>query len=35
MKVPAADLHKYLGVRTVDYVSSKGSPALTDSPLVA
>jgi hypothetical protein len=33
--VPAGELHKYLGVRTVDYVASKGAPALTDSPLVA
>lgn len=36
MQVPAGELHKYLGVRTVDYVRSKGgAPALTDSPLVA
>ena len=35
MTVPAADLHKYLGVRTVDYVASKGAPALIDSTLVA
>jgi 3',5'-cyclic-AMP phosphodiesterase len=35
MTVPAADLHKYLGVRTVDYVASKGAPALTDSTLGA
>ena len=35
MQVPAGDLHRYLGVRTVDYVSSKGAPALIDSTLVA
>ena len=35
LQVPAADLHKYLGVRTVDYVASKGAPALIDSTLVA
>ena len=34
-QVPAGDLRKYLGVRTVDYVASKGAPALTDSTLVA
>jgi hypothetical protein len=35
MAVPAAELHKYLGVRTVAYVAGKGAPALTDSTLVA
>jgi 3',5'-cyclic-AMP phosphodiesterase len=35
MKVPAADLRKYLGVRTVDYVRSKGAPALIDRSLFA
>ena len=35
MTVPAADLHKYLGVRTVDYVASKGAPVLIDTTLVA
>ncbi len=35
MQVPAGDLHKYLGVRTVDYAHRNGAPALTDSPLVA
>jgi hypothetical protein len=35
MQVPAADLHKYLGIRTVDYLARKGAPALIDSPLVA
>jgi hypothetical protein len=33
--VPAGELHKYLGIRTVNYVSGKGAPALTDSTLVA
>ncbi|HLI12246.1 MAG TPA: metallophosphoesterase [Alphaproteobacteria bacterium] len=33
MKVPADQLHKYIGVRTVDYVRSSGAPALMDSPL--
>ena len=33
--VPAADLRKYLGIRTVNYVPGKGAPALTESPLVA
>ncbi len=33
--VAAADLRKYLGIRTVNYVPGKGAPALTDSPLVA
>ena len=32
--VPAAELHKYLGIRTVNYVRGKGAPALIDSPLV-
>ena len=32
-KVPVDQLHKYIGVRTVDYVRSKGAPALIDSPL--
>jgi len=27
-------LHKYLGIRTVNYVAGKGAPALTDSTLV-
>jgi hypothetical protein len=34
-EVPAADLRKYLGIRTVNYVRSKGAPALIDSTLVA
>jgi 3',5'-cyclic-AMP phosphodiesterase len=33
--VPAGELHKYLGVRTVDFVRSSGVPALLDSPLAA
>jgi 3',5'-cyclic-AMP phosphodiesterase len=33
--VPAGELHKYLGVRTVDFVRSTGAPALLDSPLAA
>ena len=32
---PAGELRKYLGIRTVNYVRSKGAPALTDSMLVA
>ena len=34
-EVPAGELRKYLGIRTVNYVRSKGAPALTDSTLVA
>ena len=34
-EVPAEDLHKYLGIRTVNYVRGKGAPALIDSSLVA
>ena len=34
-EVPAGELHKYLGIRTVNYVSGKGAPALTDSTLIA
>jgi len=33
-EVPAGELHKYLGIRTVNYVAGKGAPALTDSTLV-
>ena len=34
--VPAGDLHKYLGVRTVTYVkSTSGAPAVTDNTLVS
>jgi 3',5'-cyclic AMP phosphodiesterase CpdA len=33
-QVPAGELRKYLGVRTVDYVRSNGAPALTDTTLV-
>ncbi len=33
--VPAGELRKHLGIRTVDYVPSKGAPALIDSPLAA
>jgi integrase len=33
--VLAGELHKYLGIRTVNYVRGKGAPALTDSTLVA
>jgi Icc protein len=34
-EVPAGELRKYLGIRTVNYVRSKGAPALTESTLVA
>ena len=34
-EVPAGELHKYLGIRTVNYVRGKGAPALIDSTLVA
>jgi 3',5'-cyclic AMP phosphodiesterase CpdA len=35
LTVPAGELHKYLGVRTVTYVKSKsGAPAVTDNTLV-
>jgi 3',5'-cyclic AMP phosphodiesterase CpdA len=34
-EVPADELRKYLGIRTVNYVRSKGAPALIDSTLVA
>ena len=34
-EVPANELRKYLGIRTVNYVRSKSAPALTDSTLVA
>ena len=35
-QVPAGELRKYLGIRTVDYVRSKaGVPALTDTTLAA
>jgi hypothetical protein len=34
-EVPAEELHKYLGIRTVNYVRGKGAPALIDSSLVA
>ena len=34
-QLPAGQLHKYLGIRTVNYVRGKGAPALTDSSLVA
>jgi hypothetical protein len=34
-EVPAGELHKYLGIRTVNYLRGKGVPALTDSTLVA
>ncbi len=34
-EVPAGELHKYLGIRTVNFVRGKGVPALTDSTLVA
>jgi hypothetical protein len=34
-EVPAGELHKYLGIRTVNYVRGKRAPALTDSTLVA
>jgi Icc protein len=33
MKVAAEELHKYLGVRTVNFVRGKGAPALIDNPL--
>jgi 3',5'-cyclic-AMP phosphodiesterase len=33
--VPAGELHKYLGIRTVDFVRGRGAPALIDSTLVA
>jgi len=34
-EVPAADLRKYLGIRTVNYVRSEGAPALMDTTLIA
>jgi 3',5'-cyclic AMP phosphodiesterase CpdA len=34
-EVPAGELHKYLGIGTVNYVRGKGAPALIDSTLVA
>ncbi len=34
-QVPAAQLHKYIGIRTVNYAPGKGAPALTEGPLVA
>ena len=34
-ELPAEELHKYLGIRTVNYAPSKGAPALIDSTLVA
>src|SRR5438270_719171 len=34
-EVPANELRKYLGIRTVNYVRGKGAPALIDSMLVA
>jgi 3',5'-cyclic AMP phosphodiesterase CpdA len=33
--VAAGELHKYLGIRTVDFVAGKGAPALTDNQLVS
>jgi 3',5'-cyclic AMP phosphodiesterase CpdA len=33
--LPAGDLRKHLGIRTVNYVRGKGAPALTESTLVA
>jgi 3',5'-cyclic-AMP phosphodiesterase len=33
-QVPAGELRKYLGIRTVNYVRSKAAPALTDNTLV-
>jgi Icc protein len=33
-EVPANELHKYLGIRTLNYVRGKGAPALIDSTLV-
>jgi 3',5'-cyclic AMP phosphodiesterase CpdA len=33
--LPAGDLNKYLGIRSVDFVRSKRAPALIDSSLVA
>ena len=34
-EVPAGELNKYLGIRTVNHVRGKGAPALIDSTLVA
>ena len=34
-EVPAGELRKYLGIRTVNFARGKGAPALTDSMLVA
>jgi 3',5'-cyclic-AMP phosphodiesterase len=33
--VPAGELHKYLGIRTVDFAQGRGAPALIDSTLAA
>ena len=36
LQVPAGELQKYIGVRTVEYVAGKpGAPALTDRPLAS
>ena len=35
MVVPADQLHKYIGVRTVNFAPSKHAPALIESPLAA
>src|ERR1700746_1753580 len=32
-EVPANELHKYLGIRTLNYVRGKGAPALIDSKI--
>jgi hypothetical protein len=33
-EVPTNELRKYLGIRMVNYVRSKSTPALTDGTLV-
>jgi hypothetical protein len=33
--VPAGALRRYLGIRNVAFVRSRGAPALIDDPLVA
>jgi hypothetical protein len=34
-EVPAGELHKYLGIRTVNFAAGKGAPALIENPFVA
>ena len=33
-ELPAGELYKYPGIRTVNYVRGKGAPALSDNRLV-